>query len=145
MAWTGPTLGSTLRNENVHKGGGMRNQRPKATKLANSRKEKKSSLTDTDVQMCYQPSRYWYPLLCTSSVFPKNQSISSTETYPSSAILWHVQIQLWPRTIIDWNSLPPDYLTMDSTVKSKAAISHYIFSVWCLPPLDLLYFYFYVS
>ena len=43
MAWTGPTQGSTLRNENVHKEGGMPNQRPKATKLANSRKEKTSS------------------------------------------------------------------------------------------------------
>ena len=36
----------------------MRNQRPKATKLASSRKEKTSSYTDTDVQMCYQPNRY---------------------------------------------------------------------------------------
>ena len=51
----------------------------------------------------------------------------------------------WPRTIIDWNSLPSDYLTMDSTAKFKATISHYIFSVWCLPPFHLLYFYFYVS
>ena len=43
MAWTGPAQGSTLRNENLQEGGGMRNQRPKATKLANSRKEKTSS------------------------------------------------------------------------------------------------------
>ena len=35
--------GCTLRNKNLHEGGGMRNQRPKATKLANSRKEKTSS------------------------------------------------------------------------------------------------------
>ena len=28
---------------NLHEGGGMRNQRPKAAKLANSRKEKTSS------------------------------------------------------------------------------------------------------
>ena len=35
----------------------------------------------------------------------------------------------WPRTIIDWNSLPSDYLTMDSTAKFKATISDYIFSV----------------
>ena len=41
----------------------------------------------TDVQMCYQPDRYRYPRLCTSSVFPKNQIISSTEIYPTSAIL----------------------------------------------------------
>ena len=27
------------------------------------------------------------------SVFPKNQFISSTEIYPTWAILWHVQIQ----------------------------------------------------
>ena len=94
MAWTGPAQGSTLRNKNLHEVGGMRNQRPKGTKLANSRKEKTITEADTDVQMCYQPSRYWYPLLCTSSVFPKNQSISSTEIYPTSAILWHVQIQL---------------------------------------------------
>ena len=33
----------------------------------------------------------------------------------------------WPRTIIDWNSLPSDYLTMDSTAKFKATISDYIF------------------
>ena len=35
----------------------------------------------------------------------------------------------WPRTIIDWNSLPSSYLTMDSTAKFKATISDYIFSV----------------
>ena len=34
---------------------------------------------------------------------------------------------LWPKTIIDWNSLPSDYLTMDSTAKFKATISDYIF------------------
>ena len=34
----------------------------------------------------------------------------------------------WPRTIIDWNSLTSDYLTMDSTAKFKATISDYIFS-----------------
>ena len=39
----------------------------------------------------------------------------------------------WPRTIIDWNSLPSDYLTMDSTAKVKATISDFIFSGWCLP------------
>ena len=39
----------------------------------------------------------------------------------------------WPRTIIDWKSLPSDYLTMDSTAKFKATISDYILSVWCLP------------
>ena len=33
----------------------------------------------------------------------------------------------WPRTIIDWNSLPSDYFTMDSTVTFKATISEYIF------------------
>ena len=66
MAWTGPAQGSTLRNKNLHEVGGMRNQRPKCTKLANSRKEKTISEADTDVQMCYQPSRYWYPLLSTS-------------------------------------------------------------------------------
>ena len=33
----------------------------------------------------------------------------------------------WRRTIIDWNSLPSDYLTMNSTAKYKATIS--IFSV----------------
>ena len=35
----------------------------------------------------------------------------------------------WPRAIIDWNSLPPDYLTLDSISKFKAIISDYIFSV----------------
>ena len=35
----------------------------------------------------------------------------------------------WPRTIIDWNSLPSDYLTLDSTAKFKATVSDYIFSV----------------
>ena len=29
----------------------------------------------------------------------------------------------WPRTIIDWNGLPPDYLTLDPTAKFKATIS----------------------
>ena len=43
MAWTGPAQGSTLRNKTLHEVGGMRNQRPKGTKLANSRKEKTSS------------------------------------------------------------------------------------------------------
>ena len=41
MARTGPTQGSTLRNKNVHERGGMRNQGPKATELANSRKKKR--------------------------------------------------------------------------------------------------------
>ena len=80
--------------------------------------------------------RYWYPLLCTSSVFPQNQSISSTEIYPTSAILWHVQIRTASGrelSIIDCNNLPSDYLTLDSTAKFKATISDYIFSVWCLP------------
>ena len=35
----------------------------------------------------------------------------------------------WRRTIIDWNSLPSNYLTMDSTEKFKATISDYIFSM----------------
>ena len=35
----------------------------------------------------------------------------------------------WPRTVIDWNSLPSDYLTIDSSAKIKATISDYIFSV----------------
>ena len=35
----------------------------------------------------------------------------------------------WPRTITDWNSLPPDYSTLDSVAKFKATISDYIFSV----------------
>ena len=39
----------------------------------------------------------------------------------------------WPRTIIDWNSLPSDYLTMDSTAKFKATVSVYIFSVYVYP------------
>ena len=43
----------------------------------------------------------------------------------------------WPRTIIDWNSLPSDYLTMDSCAKFKATISDYIFSVLCLPLCDV--------
>ena len=30
----------------------------------------------------------------------------------------------WPRTIIDWNSLPPDYLTLDSISKFKAFLSY---------------------
>ena len=94
VARTGPAQGSTHRNKNLHEGGGMRNQRPTATILANSRKKKTSSWTDTDVQMCYQPGRYWYLLLCTTSVFPKNQSISSTEIYSTTAFLGHVQIQL---------------------------------------------------
>ena len=37
------STGSTHRNKNLHEGGGMRNQRPKATILANSRKKKTSS------------------------------------------------------------------------------------------------------
>ena len=35
----------------------------------------------------------------------------------------------WPRTVIDWNSMPSDYLTIDSSTKFKATISDYIFSV----------------
>ena len=34
------------------------------------------------------------PLLCTTSALPKNQGISCTEIYSTSAILWWVQIQL---------------------------------------------------
>ena len=43
MARAGPAQGSTLRNKNAHERterGGMRNQGPKATKLANSRKRR---------------------------------------------------------------------------------------------------------
>ena len=43
MARTGPAQGSTLRNKNVHEIGGMRNQRPKATKSANSRKKRQEA------------------------------------------------------------------------------------------------------
>ena len=35
----------------------------------------------------------------------------------------------WPRTIIAWNSLPSDFLTMDSTAKFKSTISDFVFSV----------------
>ena len=48
---------------------------------------------------------------------------------------------VWPRTIIDWNSLPSDYLTMNSTAKFKATISDYIFLVWGLP-LSIIVFSF---
>ena len=51
----------------------------------------------------------------------------------------------WPRTIIDWNSLSPEYLTLNSTPKCKATVSDYIFSVWCLPLSIYCIFYFYVS
>ena len=50
----------------------------------------------------------------------------------------------WPRTIIDWNSLPPDYLTLDSPAKFKATISDYIFSVRCLPFSIYLFIYTYI-
>ena len=46
----------------------------------------------------------------------------------------------WPRTIIDWNSLPSDYLTLDSTAKFKATVSDYIFFSVMFTPFDLLYF-----
>ena len=39
--------------------------------------------------------RYWYLLVCTSSVFPKNQSISSTE-------MWHVQIRTASGRELSW-------------------------------------------
>ena len=65
MAWTGPAQGSTLRNKNLHDGGGMRNQ----------------AAIDIPCYVHHQSSL-------------KKQSISSTEIYPTSAILWHVQIQL---------------------------------------------------
>ena len=50
----------------------------------------------------------------------------------------------WPRTIIDWNSLLSDYLSMDSTAKFKATISDLIFFGLMFTPFDLLYFYFYI-
>ena len=46
----------------------------------------------------------------------------------------------WPRTIIVWNSLPSDYLTLDSTAKFKATVSDYIFFSVMFTPFDLLYF-----
>ena len=49
----------------------------------------------------------------------------------------------WPRTIIDWNSLQSDYLTLDSTAKFKATVSDYIFSVWCLPLSIYCIYYYY--
>ena len=48
----------------------------------------------------------------------------------------------WPRTITDWNSLPPDYSTLDSTSKFKATISDYIFQ--CdVYPLRFIYLFIY--
>ena len=51
----------------------------------------------------------------------------------------------WPRTIIDWNSLPSDYLTLDSTAKFKATVSDYIFQCDVYPFRFIVFFYFYVS
>ena len=104
MAWTGPAQGSTLRKKNLHDGGEMRNQ----------------AAIDIPCYVHHQSSlktRASHPL----KFIPLQPSC---DTYKYS---------FWPRTIIDWNSLPSDYLTMDSTVKFKATISDYIFSVWCLP------------
>ena len=66
---TGPAQGSTPCTKSLREWEGMRNQCPKATKLANSRKKKTSSYTDADVQMCYQTTR---PLL----IFPAMYNIS---------------------------------------------------------------------
>ena len=85
----------------------MRKQDPKATELANSR----SSWTDTDVQMCYQPGRYWYPLL-----YVQHQSSLKTRAphplkfIPLQPFCDTYKYSFWPRTIIDWNSLPSDRL-----------------------------------
>ena len=50
----------------------------------------------------------------------------------------------WPRTIIDWNSLASNYLTLDSTAKFKATVSDYNYSFSVMStPFDLLYFFFY--
>ena len=51
-AKTGPAQGSTLRNKNVHEIGGMRNQRSKPTKLANSRKKKRQVARLTLMYKC---------------------------------------------------------------------------------------------
>ena len=46
----------------------------------------------------------------------------------------------WPRTIIDWDKLPSDYLTMDSTSKFYSyRLCLHFFSVM-FNPFDLLYF-----
>ena len=89
--------------------------------------------------MCYQPDCYRYvhhqSSLKTSSSHPLKfiPLEPSCDTYKYS---------FWPRTITDWNSLPPDYSTLDSTSKFKATISDYIFQ--CdVYPLRFIYLFIY--
>ena len=116
MAWTGPAQGSTLRNKNLHDGGGMRNQ------------------AAIDIR-CYVHHQ--------SSL--KNRASHPLKFIPLQPFCDTYKYSFWPRTIIDWNSLPSDYLTMDSTVKFKATISDYIVFSVMFTPFNLLYFDFYVS
>ena len=71
-------------------------------------------------------------LMYKSSVFSKNHLIHylihwNLSHFSHPVTRTNTAFQL--RTITDWNSLPPDYLTLDSTAKFKASISDYIFPV----------------
>ena len=79
MAKTGPAQGSTLRNKDAQEHderGGMRNQCPKATKLANSRKKKSSTarLTLMYNYVTNQATIDTHPLLCTTPVSLKTRA-----------------------------------------------------------------------
>ena len=53
VARTGPAQGSTLHKKDVNERGGMRNQCPKATKLANYQKKKSSTARLTLMYKCF--------------------------------------------------------------------------------------------
>ena len=143
MARTGPAQGSTHRNKNLHEGGGMRNQRPKATTLANSRKKKKRQVARlTLMHKCVtNQAAIDIPCYVQHKSFLKTRASHPLKFIPLQPSWDTYKYSFWPRTIIDWNSLPSDYLTMNSTAKFKATISDYIFLVWGLP-LSIIVFSF---
>ena len=93
-------------------------------KLANSSKKQTCSYTDIDLEVCYQPGCYWYPLLCTctTSVLPKNQSISSTEIYSTTHTNTASGRELSLTGIVYHLTL-----TIALTAKFKTTIPDYIF------------------
>ena len=95
----------------------MRNQRPKATKLPIL--EKRRQVTNRELQRELVHNQAAIDILC----YVHHQSSLKTR---ASHLLKFIPLQrscgtykfsFWPRTIIDWNSLPSDYLAMDSTAK----------------------------
>ena len=144
MTWTGPVQGSTLHNKNLNemrKEGCLTN----ALKLLNwPTLEKRRQVARLTLMYKCVTNQAAIDIPC---YVHHQSSLKTRASHPLKFIPLQpscdtYKYSFWPRTIIDWNSLPSDYLTLDSTANFKATVSDYIFSVWCLPLSISVYSFF---